>query len=270
MRFDKVVYLKEFIKCITNERYEPHDLLTDFARGEYGLKKEEHKEEQKENKKRKAELKKTIAKKKGKNIDKELEEYRNLIKKTKFPDFEAWWTDSKNADFVSTFFWDEFQMDITENFDFGTINLFNIQDTSRRWIVNFSDDYSFEIKGLVGNLIETREGVFVDIKTGKISFEEGVEINENIGLLKKWIEWKEDKEIIDKVFGVLEDYIGLMFIKEEDDKYIVIEHGRSSFKIYKKRWKIVFRLDKEEFLDKKDLKEVKSCRDKNSYLVNQL
>jgi len=88
-------YLKEFIKSITDERYEPYEMMEEYARDQYNY----HRQEDSTNL--------TIRDENG-----------------RFLSFEEYYT--KNGEFLNTVFWDFFTEDVMNNFDFGTIKPFEI------------------------------------------------------------------------------------------------------------------------------------------------
>jgi len=271
MTWDKVKYLKEFLKFITDERYEPYDLIEEEAKGQYEFKLEEHKEEQKEIKKRKEELKKIIAKKKGNNIDKELKEYQEL-KETKFPDFDTWWEDTNNQISVSEMFWDYFKDDICNNLTFGKgDNKFQVCKIEREFkIAYFDKDIDpLLIDRLDGDCVKA-SGCWINLKTGKIEKFEEFFGNYDIMLLKKWINWKEDKKLIQKVFAKLYDTYDCNII-ECNDIFLTFESGYdATIRICKNEWKIEIEGLNEENYDQEEIDDLKSVSDKNTFLISQL
>ncbi len=234
MKYDKVYYLKEFLRSYFIGRYEPYDLFNEFCENEYEWRKQEE------------------------NIKEDFEEWVN-----------------KNIEFLSEMFWEDLKETITNEVYGEGDNKFKIEIIKDEIILVYLDGkHNLRICGMDGNYIRCNLCIYVDIKTGKIDFDEKFDFppvfQVDIDILSRWLEW-EDKGFVKYALDVLGDYFYIDYIEECNNDYLIFESGYNTIKIYKKKVKVEF-LDLEEWIkeSKEVMEKLESLKDEKSIIIHNL
>lgn len=208
---NKLEMFKEYVRCITDDRYEPYELQEEYIKGEYEYKKEEEPEWLKEN-----------------NI-KTIEEFQA------FGDY-----------MIYQDFWDFFEEDI-ENLELENVRIDTKKRTLGIKIIDYSDKHyftHFDIKGRDGEWIELKtkygDTFYYNPETNIVKFEEGGSYFESdcgyglsFGILEWALNWKAKKRLRNILSNLSNFDLTISYLTNEDEKMIVETHTGLTFEFYK-------------------------------------